>query len=156
MSSLPTSDAPSTTQASNERARWPRQLARWLDDYGLDALIGLIPVGGDTLTGLASLSILIHGLREGVPTVILFRMLLHILTDTVVGFVPVLGDVFDFVYRANRKNLDLIDEFADGAREPTFGDYAIVATAGAVLVLAILVPIFFLGAIGTAITQWLQ
>ena len=60
---------------------------------------------------IASLAILGLALKQGVPTVILARMVGNIAIDALVGSIPGLGDLFDFVFKANRKNLDLIERF---------------------------------------------
>jgi hypothetical protein len=105
--------------------------------FGLDALIGLIPSVGDTLTLLPSLYILVAGVRYGVPKITLLRMALNLAVDYIVGTIPFVGDAFDFVWRANRKNMDLIRERATGKGSGTKGDYAFVAAliVGLVLLL---------------------
>lgn len=76
--------------------------------FGLDALIGLIPSIGDTLTFLPSMYILFSGVRYGVPKITLLRMALNIAIDYLVGMIPFLGDAFDFVWKSNKKNMELI------------------------------------------------
>lgn len=94
--------------------------------FGLDALVGLIPNIGDTLTVLPSFYILIAGVRYGVPKITLLRMAFNIGLDYVVGMVPFLGDAFDFVWKANRQNMDLIRTRATGKGESTTSDYIFV------------------------------
>lgn len=125
--------------------QWAKDLAKILDDYGLDALIGLIPGVGDAATGLASLSLLWLALRQKVPTVILGRMVANILVDTAAGAFPVVGDLFDFAWRANKRNLALIEEHAGDQGEPTFGDYALVGTGIAAIAAGIALPFVALG-----------
>ncbi len=113
-----------------------RRLTRWLDDYYLDAIIGfLFPGGGDMVTGIASVGVVFAAVREGVPTVILLRMLLNIAIDVVVGAVPLLGDLFDVVWRSNRRNLALIEQYRGGKERPGIEDYLVV-TAAVLLTLA--------------------
>jgi Domain of unknown function (DUF4112) len=76
--------------------------------FGLDALVGLIPGVGDTLTSLASFYILTSGVRYRVPKVTLLRMGLNIGIDYLVGVIPVIGDMFDFVWKSNEMNMELI------------------------------------------------
>ena len=64
--------------------------------FGLDAVIGLIPNVGDTLTSVASFYILVAGVRYGVPKITLLRMAFNIGLDYVVGTIPFIGDAFDF------------------------------------------------------------
>ncbi len=111
-------------------------LSRYLDDwvkipvvgwrFGLDALIGLIPNVGDTATSLASFYILVSGVRYGVPKITLLRMAFNIGLDYVIGAIPFLGDAFDFVWKANKRNMDLIRERATGKGKGTTGDYLFV------------------------------
>lgn len=93
--------------------------------FGLDSLIGLIPNVGDTLTFLPSLYILVSGVRYGVPKITLLRMALNLALDYVLGSIPFIGDAFDFVWKANRKNMDLIKTRATGVTGTT-SDYVFV------------------------------
>lgn len=111
-------------------------LSRYLDDwikipivgwrFGLDALIGLVPNVGDSITSIASFYILIAGVRYGVPKITLLRMAFNIGLDYVVGSIPVVGDAFDFVWKSNKKNMNLIRERATGKNVGTTGDYLFV------------------------------
>jgi hypothetical protein len=76
--------------------------------FGLDALVGLIPGVGDVATSLASFYILAAGVRYRVPKVTLLRMGVNIGIDFLVGAVPVVGDVFDFAWKSNEMNMELI------------------------------------------------
>ena len=136
-------------------------LARYLDGlfrvpgttwrFGLDSLIGLIPNVGDTLTLVPSLYILVSGVRYGVPKITLLRMAFNLGLDYVVGSIPVIGDAFDFVWKANKKNIDLIRERATGKDVGTSGDYlfifAIIGILLLVLVGSILVSVYVIWAI---------
>ena len=119
--------------------------------FGLDSLIGLIPNVGDTLTSLASFYILIAGVRYGVPKITLLRMAFNIGLDYLVGTIPLIGDAFDFVWKANKQNMDLIRERATGKNVGTTADYifviAIILILVAILVGSILVSLFLLGLI---------
>lgn len=94
------------------------QLARVLDDifqipgtqirFGLDAIIGLIPGVGDLVTGAASFLIIFSAWERGLPRVTLARMVANVAIDTLVGSMPILGDLFDAAWKANRKNYNLL------------------------------------------------
>lgn len=95
-----------------------QRLARLLDDafalpggyrIGLDGLIGLVPVAGDIVGALLAVYIIVQARRLGVPLRLQGRMLGNVLLELVVGLIPVLGDVFDFAFKANRRNLALIE-----------------------------------------------
>lgn len=77
---------------------------------GLDVLFGLLPVGGDAVGALLSLYVVFEGYRLGVGRRVLARMLGNIAVDFVVGLLPVLGDAADTVWKANERNLALIEE----------------------------------------------
>jgi hypothetical protein len=134
-------------------------LSKYLDDwvkipivgwrFGLDALIGLVPNVGDTLTSFASFYILIAGVRYGVPKITLLRMAFNIGLDYVVGAIPFLGDAFDFFWKANKQNMDLIRERATGKDKGTTSDYLFVGLiiVGLIVLLigSIVVSLYILG-----------
>ncbi|HLM03348.1 MAG TPA: DUF4112 domain-containing protein [Pyrinomonadaceae bacterium] len=117
--------------------------------FGLDALIGLIPNVGDMATSLVSFYILLSGVRYGVPKITLLRMAFNIGLDYVVGAIPFLGDAFDFFWKANKQNMDLIRERGSGKGTGTTGDYvfvlAIILILIVVLVGSILASLYILG-----------
>ena len=94
--------------------------------FGLDAVIGLIPNVGDTLTSFASFYILVAGVRYGVPKITLLRMAFNIGLDYVVGMVPFIGDAFDFVWKSNQQNMNLIRTRAAGLGKGKTSDYVFV------------------------------
>jgi len=75
---------------------------------GLDGLIGLVPGIGDAATGAVSLYIVAEAWRLGVPVTTILRMLGNVGVDTVIGAIPLFGDLFDFAYKANRRNVELL------------------------------------------------
>ncbi|MHB1327613.1 MAG: DUF4112 domain-containing protein [Gemmatimonadales bacterium] len=76
---------------------------------GLDGLIGLVPGIGDAAGAIVSAWLVLASIRLGVGAPIAARMLLNIGVDTLVGLVPLLGDLFDIGWKANRRNLDLLE-----------------------------------------------
>jgi len=94
--------------------------------FGLDALIGLIPNIGDTLTFLPALYIMFAGVRYGVPKITLLRMAVNLAIDYLVGSIPFVGDAFDFVWKANDRNLNLIRKRAAGHGKGKTSDYVFV------------------------------
>ena len=75
---------------------------------GLDGLIGLVPVAGDMVSGLISTYMIWEARQLGAPRWLIARMLANTLLDTTVGAIPVLGDAFDVLFRANMKNMALL------------------------------------------------
>ena len=82
--------------------------------FGGDAIVGLVPGLGDAAGGLISLYIVNEARRLGIPKHKLAKMLGNIGLDFAVGAVPLLGDVFDVMFKANRRNLEVIlDHFGE-------------------------------------------
>jgi hypothetical protein len=79
--------------------------------FGLDALIGLAPGIGDVITTAISLYIVHEARQLGAPRHLLFRMLINVALDGIIGAVPVVGDAFDVVWRANRRNVRLLRDW---------------------------------------------
>jgi len=94
--------------------------------FGLDSIVGLVPNVGDISTALVSFYILIAGVRYGVPKITLLRMAFNIGLDYLVGVIPFIGDAFDFIWRSNKQNMDLIRERGEGLGTGTMGDWAFV------------------------------
>ncbi|MEX0738879.1 MAG: DUF4112 domain-containing protein [Pseudohongiella sp.] len=88
---------------------------------GLDGIIGLIPGVGDTATGLVSLWLLREAHREGLPKSALLRMGGNILIDTTLGSIPLVGDVFDFFWKSNMRNLRIIDKYREKMADAAAG-----------------------------------
>ena len=114
-----------------------RGLARLLDDLvripgtsvgiGLDPVIGLIPGLGDVLGGVMSSYILLVAAQEGAPTSVLIRMLGNIAVDSLVGVVPVVGDLFDVGMKSNRRNVDLLERYLGSPRKTKAASRGVVA-----------------------------
>ena len=98
---------------------------------GFDALAGmLLPGVGDAIGAVSSLSLFWLALRQNVPRVVLVRMALNVGLDAMIGVVPVLGDLFDLTWKANRRNLTLIQDASTplGAPRPRrLGDWLFIA-----------------------------
>lgn len=103
-----------------DRIRRLRAIARLFDEaiplpggfrIGLDPLIGLIPGFGDAISAAFALFIIVEGRRLGATPSVMLRMLGNTVIDAAVGSIPVAGDVFDAFYKANRRNIDLLEQF---------------------------------------------
>lgn len=77
--------------------------------FGLNSIVGLVPVGGDAVLGALSLYIVYEAAKLGVPRPQLARMLANVALEVAGGSVPVLGDVFDMALKANLRNLAIIE-----------------------------------------------
>lgn len=86
---------------------------------GLDGIIGLIPGIGDLAAGGLSTYILYQALKLKVPRAIIARMALNVLLESVIGVIPILGDLFDFVFKANQRNVNLMRKYVLNPRDTT-------------------------------------
>ena len=77
--------------------------------FGLNSLIGLVPGGGDTLLAILSIAIVHQARKLGAPPALQRKMLLNVLIEFGGGLVPVVGDLFDMAWKANLRNLDLLE-----------------------------------------------
>ena len=78
--------------------------------FGLDSILGLVPVAGDVATGLAGLHALVTAWRLKLPASASFGIVWNLFVDTGLGAVPVAGDVFDIFFQSNRKNFRIIQK----------------------------------------------
>ena len=108
--------------------------------FGLDPIVGLIPGIGDVVTGFFSVMMLLQAVRLRVPKVVLARMTINVGVDLVVGAVPLLGDLFDAGYKANLRNLALLERHAGGVVPPSRSDYVFVGVCAAVIVTLAVLP----------------
>lgn len=142
---------------------WARRLSVLLDSglkipgtdlsIGLDPILGaLLPELGDALSAVLSLSLLLVAFRQRVPKLVMARMLTNIALDALLGAIPVIGDAFDFAFKANEKNLRLIERHhGDPTQKATFGDRLVVFGVVAVAVACAALPLL----LGAALLRFL-
>ena len=128
-----------------DRAAGIRSLARLLDSavgipgtnvrFGLDALIGLIPGVGDLAGAALSGYIVLGAARLGVPKPVLLRMVGNVALDSIIGSVPLLGDLFDVGWRANTRNTALLDRYLEAPAATRKGSLGVIAGVAALLIL---------------------
>ena len=108
-----------------------------LGRIGLDPIIGLLPGGGDLFSGLLSAYIVIEGARLGAPAASLTRMAFNILLEVLVGTAPMLGDLFDAAWKANAKNVALLEAHIQTPHpsRPADKGFVILLMAGLIVVL---------------------
>jgi hypothetical protein len=147
----------SLTPAQEQRLAGLRRMAEFLDNafvvpgtnyrVGLDPILGLVPGIGDLVSPLFTIGVLLQARELGVPRVVQARMLINVAIDAVVGAVPLFGDLFDFAWKANHRNLDLLELHGREDRRPAPGDWAFVA-----LMIAL---VLFMAAVPVALAVWL-
>ena len=126
----------SLSAAQLQRLAALRQVARLLDSafeipgtkirIGLDPIVGLVPAIGDLISPLFTLGIIWQGRELGIPRVVQLRMVFNVAIDTVLGMVPVIGDLFDFAWKANNRNMALLERHAFEERHASRGDWLFV------------------------------
>jgi hypothetical protein len=118
-------------------------LAHWLDHRFVDPLLGLLLPGvGDLLGAALGLYPVLLAWRERAPKVLLARMILNLAADTAGGAIPVLGDVWDFLFRAHARNLELLRARVDaGEVRARWTDGFVVGGALLLLLIALALPV---------------
>ncbi len=132
------------TQSANPHLKRIEQLSYLLDGciripgttlkVGWDPIIGLLPGIGDVVGGWASLYLVYLAARAGLPWSALLRMMGNVVVDVIFGAVPVLGDLFDFGWKVNLRNLALIDRYLARGTDLTHRSRRDVSTMAIVLI----------------------
>ena len=139
-----------------------RRMARLLDaafripgtriTFGLDPLIGLIPGIGDMASPIFTVAILWQAVRLRVPKIVLVRMVINSLVDAAAGAVPVIGDLFDFAWKATNWNMALLERHATPGRPARSSDYLFVSLCILIVVFAALLPLL----LAWTLISWLR
>jgi hypothetical protein len=109
--------------------------------FGWDPIVGLVPWAGDFLTALFACVLIAQAHQMRVPKIVQLRMLMNVGIDLLVGVVPLVGDVADIFWKANTRNLALIERHAASPRPATAGDWLFVLGVCAAIVLIALIPV---------------
>ena len=117
---------------------------------GLDPIVGLLPGVGDVVPTAASAYIVAEAAALGVPRATLLRMCLNLLVDAVFGSIPLVGDAFDVVWRANDRNVRLLEARLADPRGKRRDRWAV-----AVLGLAVFLSVLTVGVAGVVAAWWL-
>ena len=112
--------------------------------FGIDPIIGLVPGVGDLASPVLSLFMIWHGAKLGVPKIVLARMAFNALIDGLSGVVPVVGDLFDFGWKATEWNLALLERHAMPGQRATSFDYLFVILCCLVVVAVAVLPILLI------------
>ncbi len=143
---MPARDLPSNKQPVilTGRLKWVERIAHLFDDqfripgtnfrFGLDPIINLFPVAGDAAGMMVSAALLITMARNGASRKVIILMLVNVLIDGLIGAIPLIGQVFDFYYKANLRNIKLLKEHYEEGRHQGSGN-GLIAMIVVVLVL---------------------
>jgi Domain of unknown function (DUF4112) len=112
--------------------------------FGLDGIVGVIPGIGDIIGGIASCIIIIAAWVRGVSYVTVARMVTNVAIEVVVGSIPVLGDMFDIAWRANRRNYALLVGSVEDPRKHTLQSWLFLGGVCLVLAALVLLPMLLL------------
>jgi hypothetical protein len=109
--------------------------------FGIDGIVGLVPGLGDVLGGLLSLVIPIAAWTRGVPYVTLARMAANLGIGVLVGTIPLFGDIFDIVWKANRRNYRLLYRHLGEPRQHTWRDWGFLLLLGVFMAVIFAIPV---------------
>lgn len=109
--------------------------------FGLDAIIGLVPGLGDFSAPVFAVALIATGFRMRIPIVVQARMVLNAALDMLMGLVPILGDLADVAWKANLRNLALLERHASPGIPPSRGDYVFVYVCIGMLAFVAIAPV---------------
>ena len=122
--------------------------------FGLDPILSLIPGIGDLASPAFTVLLLIKGLERHVPRVVLARMVLNALFDAALAIIPIAGNIGDIFWRANLRNLALLERHAGAGTPARRGDYVFVWTIALLLGALAMVPVVIAVWILTVTWHW--
>ena len=111
---------------------------------GLNPIVDLVPGFGDIAAALVSVSVIVYGIRRGIPKIVLGRMALNVLINEIVGLIPILGSAFAFWFQANTRNYDMVRGHIESPGRSTKADKIFVG-----LILGLVVVVIVGGIFGT-------
>jgi len=143
------------TAAQEQRLKALKHISRLLDSafvvpgtevrVGLDPIVGLVPGLGDLVSPLFAIAVLWQSRDLGIPRVVQLRMIFNVAIDSLVGMLPLAGDLFDFAWKANDRNYALLERYAYEHRRPSASDWLFVTGLTVVLLAIAAVPFLLAG-----------
>jgi hypothetical protein len=143
------------TPGQTKRLETLRNVSRLLDSafvvpgtsyrIGLDPILGLIPGFGDLVSPLFTIGILWQAHDLGLPRVVQIRMLFNVAIDSLLGVIPFAGDLFDFVWKSNDKNMALLEHHAAEHHHASASDWVFVLSIILAVVLVAIAPFLLAG-----------
>ena len=143
------------TPEQEQRFQALRSMAQLLDSafpvpgtkwrIGLDPILGLFPVLGDLVSPLFTAGIIWQARELGIPKVVQLRMIFNVAIDSLLGMVPLAGDLFDFAWKANNMNMAMLERHAREEHPASPGDWSFVVLMIVVLILLAALPVAVVG-----------
>ena len=143
------------TPAQEQRLELIRRVSQLLDSamvvpgtsfrFGLDPILGLFPFLGDLVSPIFTIGVIWQARDLGIPRVVQLRMIFNVAIDTLLGMVPLAGDLFDFAWKSNTMNLALLERHAYEEHPAAAGDWLFVTVAIVLLLALAVVPFLLLG-----------
>jgi uncharacterized protein DUF4112 len=129
-----------------------RKLARVMDGFFVDPLLGMaLPGAGDAIGSVLGLYTVIIAIRRKMSGVVIARMLLNLAVDAILGAIPIVGDLVDFAWRANKRNVALLEQHVSRGGRATARDWVFIAFAILAFVASIGVLIYVI----VAVIRWI-
>ncbi|WP_170827280.1 DUF4112 domain-containing protein [Arcticibacter eurypsychrophilus] len=135
---------------NNNRLIWAERVSKLLDDqfripgtqfrFGLDPIINLIPFAGDISGYILSSILVLTMVKSGVSRKVIVLMILNISIDAIIGAIPFIGQIFDFYYKANSRNIKLLREHYQEGKHEGRGTEVIIG----IVVFLILILVLFI------------
>ncbi|HEY4651684.1 MAG TPA: DUF4112 domain-containing protein [Pontibacter sp.] len=133
----------------SEKLRWVNHMVKLMDNqfqlpgtrfrFGLDPILGLLPVAGDLASFGISAMLVMTMARHGASGKVVTLMLLNIALDALIGSIPILGNVFDFFFKANQRNIRLLNShYAEGKHQGSGKGIVAAVLIGIVLLFILL------------------
>jgi hypothetical protein len=142
-----------TPEVVDPRLEDVEALARWLDyafelpggfRFGIGGFIGLIPGIGDVINALISSYIIFRAIQLGIPRVAVARMFVNVGIEALAGSVPVIGDLFDMAFKANRRNYQLLKSRISQPERHRNSDWLFLAVTVVLAVACVSLPVMLL------------
>lgn len=138
-----------TTADKAARLRWVESMSKILDSqfrlpgtnfrFGLDPLLGFVPIAGDLASFAISAGLVLTMARHGVSRKVVILMALNILLDATLGSIPILGNIFDFAFKANQRNINLLRRhYVEGKYQGSGTGILVAILAGTLVIILLL------------------
>ncbi len=140
------------------KLKWINRMSKLMDEqfsiggykFGIDPLLNFIPYAGDIATYIMSLILVITMMRHGVSGKVAIKMIGNVTADALLGAIPVLGWIFDFGFKANKKNVKLLREhYVTGKNKGSAKPYIIA------VIIVLLIVMIFVFWLSFRLLQWI-